>query len=59
MEHIAELGEIVTGFNVTEQYIDCICGKRLVKIDKYSRDIICQKVVFEKVGLSRKLIAHI
>ena len=57
MEHIAELGGIVTGFNVTEQCIDCMCGKNLVKIDKYSRDIICQKTIFEKEGLSRKLTA--
>ena len=57
MEHIAELGGIVTGFNVTEHCIDCMCGKNLVKIDKYSRDIICQKTVFEKEGLSRKLTA--
>ncbi|MDE7284291.1 MAG: hypothetical protein K2N85_12030, partial [Lachnospiraceae bacterium] len=57
MEHIAELGGIVTGFNVTEQCIDCMCGKNLVKIDKYTRDIICQKTVFEKEGLSRKLTA--
>ena len=48
---------IVTGFNVTEQCIDCMCGKNLVKIDKYSRNIICQKTVFEKEGLSRKLTA--
>lgn len=57
MEHIAKLGGIVTGFHVTEQCIDCICGKNLVKIDKYSGDIICQKPVFEKEGLSRKLTA--
>ena len=57
MEHIAELGKIVTGFNVTEQYIDCMCGTDLLKMDKYSRDIICQKTIFEKEGLSRKLIA--
>lgn len=57
MEHIAELGGIVTGFNVAEQCIDCMCGRDLVKIDKYSGDIICQKTVFEKDGLSRKLIA--
>lgn len=57
MEHIAELGGIVTGFTVTEQCIDCMCGKDLIKIDKHSRDIICQKTVFEKEGLSRKLIA--
>lgn len=57
MEHIAELGGIVTGFHITEQYIDCMCGKRLMKIDKDSRDIIWQKTVFEKEGLSRKLTA--
>ena len=57
MEHIAELGGIVTSFNVTEQCIDCINGKDLLKIDKYSGDIICSKTVFEKEGLSRKLIA--
>lgn len=57
MEHIAELGGIVTGFNVTEQHIDCMCGKELIKIDKHSRNIILKKTVFEKEGLSRKLIA--
>lgn len=57
MEHIAELDGVVTGFHVTEQYIDCMCGKDLLKIDKLSRDIISQKTVFEKEGLSRKLIA--
>ncbi len=57
MEHIVELGGIVTGFDVTEQYIDCMCGKDLIKIDKHSRDIVCQKTVFEKEGLSRRLTA--
>ena len=57
MEHIAELGGIVTGFNVTEHCIDCMCGKNLVKIDKHSREIIYQRTVFEKEGLSRKLAA--
>lgn len=57
MEHIAELGGIVTGFHVTEQCIDCACGKRLVKIDEESREILFQKTVFEKDGLSRKLAA--
>ncbi len=57
MEHMAELGAIVTGFNITEQCIDCMCGKELIKIDKRSRDIIYKQTVFEKEGLSRKLIA--
>ena len=57
MEHIVKLDGIVTGFNVAEHCIDCMCGKNLVKIDKYSHRIIFQKPVFEKDGLSRKLIA--
>ena len=57
MQHIAELDKVVTGFHVTEQYIDCMCGKQLIKIDKNSGDIIYQKTVFEKEGLSRKLTA--
>lgn len=57
VEHIVELGGIVTGFHITECCIDCMCGKDLIKIDKHSRSIICQRAVFEKEGLSRKLIA--
>jgi hypothetical protein len=29
MEHISKLGRIVTGFTITEQSIDCICGKEV------------------------------
>ena len=58
MEHIAELGGIVTGFHVAERYIDCMCGKALLKIDRHSREIVCQRTIFEKEGLSRKLIAE-
>ena len=57
MEHITNLDGIVTGFNVTETYIDCMCGKELLKIEKHSGDIVCKKVIFEKEGFSRKLIA--
>lgn len=57
MEHFIELDAVVTGFHVTEQCIDCMCGKNMIKVDKYSGDIICQKEVFEKEGLSRKLVA--
>ncbi len=57
MEYIAELGGIVTGFHVTEHCIDCMCGKDLVKLDKYSGEILSQKPVFEKEGFSRKLTA--
>lgn len=57
MEYIAELGGIVTGFHVTEHCIDCMCGKNLIKLDKSSGEILFQKPVFEKEGLSRKLTA--
>lgn len=56
MAHIVNLDRVVTGFNIAEQYIDCMCGKELLKIDKYSGDIIHRKVIFDKEGLSRKLI---
>ncbi len=57
MEHLVKLDAVVTGFHVTEQYIDCMCGKNLIRVDKSSGDIIFKKEVFEKEGLSRKLIA--
>lgn len=57
MEHIVESGGIVTGFHVTAYCIDCMCGKDLIKIDKHSRNILYQRTVFDKEGLSRKLIA--
>lgn len=57
MAHIVNLDRVVTGFNITEQYIDCMCGKELLKIDKYSGDIIHRKMIFDKEGFSRKLIA--
>lgn len=57
MEHLVKLDAVVTGFHVAEQYIDCMCGKNLIKVDKSSGDILFQKEVFEKEGLSRKLIA--
>lgn len=34
MERIAELDGIVTGFHVTEEHIDCMCGKKMIKLDK-------------------------
>lgn len=57
MEHVIELDGIVTGFHITEHFIDCICGKNLIKIDKSSRKIMMQKPVFDKNGLSRKSAA--
>ena len=52
MEHIINLDGIVTGFNVTETYIDCMCGKELLKIEKHFGDIICKKVINVPLRLS-------
>ncbi len=57
MEHLANLSGAVTGFSVAEKYIDCICGKELIKLEKSSGDIVRKKEIFEKDGLSRNLIA--
>lgn len=46
MEHLVGLGADVTGFHAAKQYIDCMCGKNLIKVDQYSGKIICQKTVF-------------
>ncbi len=32
MEHIVELDNIVTGFNISEHCIDCMCGKIWLKL---------------------------
>lgn len=57
MEYIANFPGAVTGFSVAEKYIDCICGKELIRLDKRTGDIVCKKEIFEKEGLSRNLIA--
>ena len=57
MALIADISGTVTGFNVTDQHIDCMSGKDLIKIDKKTGKVIFRKTVFEKEGLSRKLIA--
>lgn len=57
MELIANLSGAVTGFSVAGQYIDCICGKELIRLEKRTGNIVCKKEIFEKEGLSRNLIA--
>ncbi|MBE5960569.1 MAG: hypothetical protein E7256_04165 [Lachnospiraceae bacterium] len=57
MEEIVRLKQVVTGFTITQQHIDCMCGKDLIKIEKCSGDVIYTKEVFEKEGFSRNLIA--
>lgn len=48
MEHIANLGGTVTGFDVVGPYIDCMCGRDLLKIEKHSGDIIYKKRFLKK-----------
>ena len=52
MEHIAELGGILTGFNVTESYIDCVCGKELLKI------VNTLEILFTKIRYLRKKVCQ-
>lgn len=57
MEHFADLEGAVTGFCFTEQFIDCMCGKEIFKIEKCSGKVIYNKEIFKKEGFSRNLIA--
>lgn len=57
MERLIKLEGIVTGFSVTENFIDCICQKSLLKLDKHSGEVIFSKEIFDKEGLARNLIA--
>lgn len=57
MEYLAKLEGAVLSFGVKEQYVDCICGKKLLKIEKESGKVIYEKNVFEKEGLARILIS--
>lgn len=55
MEHVANLGAVVSGFTIHGSEIDCICGRELIKLDKITGEVILKKVIFEKEGFSRKL----
>ena len=57
MERLIKLEGIVTGFSVTENFIDCICQKSLLKLDKHSGEVIFSKEIFDKEGFARNLIA--
>lgn len=57
-ERLADLGGVVADFAVTGQHICCILGRELLKLDKDTGGIVLRRTVFEKDGLSRKLIAQ-
>ncbi len=52
MERIANLSGVVTGFSVTESYIDCICGKELIKIEN------APEILFAKRKFLRKKVSQ-
>lgn len=55
MEYLAKLGAPVLGFSVQEEHIDCLCGKKLQKIERESGTLVYEREIFEKDGLSRIL----
>ncbi|MDE7299629.1 MAG: hypothetical protein K2N94_12525 [Lachnospiraceae bacterium] len=58
MEYLTRLEGPVLGFYAGERYIDCLCGKKLQKIEKESGRVVYEREVFEKDGLARNLAAE-
>lgn len=58
MEYLVKLEGPVLGFCVQDYYIDCLCGKKLQKVEKDSGIVLYEKEVFDKEGLARILIAN-
>ncbi len=55
MEHIVELDNIVTGFNISEHCIDCMCGKIWLKLintpeRSLSKASFCERRIFKKTN---------
>ena len=57
MEYAARLDHVVTGFHIDDTSIDCICGNKVVKIEKSTGKVILESILFEKEGFSRNLMA--
>lgn len=57
MEYLVKLESPVLDFSVQENYIDCLYGKKLKRIEKDSGKILYEKEVFQKEGLARILLA--
>ena len=56
MEYLAKLEAAVLSFRVINQHVDCICGKKLQKIEKGSGKVVYEKEIFEREGSTRILI---
>lgn len=57
MEYLVELDGPVLGFQVNDKEIDCLCGKKLLKIEKNTGKIRYEREIFQKEGLARVLQA--
>ena len=53
MEYLAKLEAPVLGFSIQGNHIDCLCGKKLQKLEKESGTLIYEREIFEKEGLAR------
>lgn len=53
MEYLARLEAPVLGFSLQGDHIDCLCGKKLQKLEKESGILIYEREIFEKEGLAR------
>lgn len=57
MEYLAKLEAPVLGFSLQGDHIDCLCGKKLQKLEKESGNLIYERKIFEKEGLARIMCA--
>lgn len=55
MEYLAKLEAPVLGFSLQGDHVDCLCGKKLQKLEKESGNLIYEREIFEKEGLARNM----
>lgn len=58
MNYLVNLEKCVTGFCTDNQFVDCISGESIYKINKYTKETIHTTKLFKKEGFSRNLIAN-
>lgn len=58
IDYILKLSSAVTGFSIDSQFIDCICATKVIKADKFTGNIVMERELFKKEGLSRNLISN-
>lgn len=58
MSRSFHLGGFVTGFQINGSYIDCICKNQVKKLQKGTGEVLLERTIFQKDGLSRDLLIH-